>query len=329
MPDSVIAAIAARRALRPAAPEAATGLPRRLRIATYNIHKGMTAFNLRCRADDLRVALATLEADIVFLQEVQEVHRRHALRFANWPAEPQTQYLAGTEYHSVYARNAVYEHGHHGNAVLALQPFAEARNHDVSDHAWESRGLLHVVQRHGADELHLVNVHLGLFAGSRRRQTDALIALVREQVPAGAALIIAGDFNDWHNRLNERICAELGVCEAMTSMPAPRGGRLRGLLGAARAQALEGRPARTFPALLPWLTLDRIYVRGFAVEHAAVMGGRLWARMSDHAPLVADLIAADAARGVVDPAPPALHDAERAGGAHDARPGTASETRAG
>ncbi|WP_085317994.1 endonuclease/exonuclease/phosphatase family protein [Derxia lacustris] len=285
MPDSIVAATSR----LPAGRVAAAALPRRLRIATYNIHKGVSAFNLRCRTDDLRIALATLEADIVFLQEVQEVSRRNAARHANWPAEPQTRFLAGADYHSVYARNAVYEHGHHGNAILSLHPFDAARNHDVSDHAYESRGLLHAVQRYGADELHLVNVHLGLFAGSRRRQTDALVTLVREQVPAGAPLIIAGDFNDWHNRLNERICAELGVCEAMSSMPAQPGGKWRSLLGAARAQALEGRPARTFPALLPWLTLDRIYVRGFAVQLATVLGGRRWARMSDHAPLVAEL----------------------------------------
>ena len=314
MPDSVIAALAARNHARRAAYVAAAPdrLPRKLRVATYNIHKGVSAFNRHCRADEMRLALATLDADIVFLQEVQEISQRNAEKFANWPAEPQTRFLAGAEYHSIYARNAVYEHGHHGNAILSLHPLGVARNHDVSDHAHESRGLLHVVQRFGADELHLVNVHLGLFAGSRRRQTDALIALVREQVPADAPLLIAGDFNDWHNRLNERICAELGMCEAMSSMPRT-GSRLRGLLGAARAQALEGRPARTFPALLPWLTLDRIYVRGFAVESAAVLGGRLWARMSDHAPLMAELTTLIGADAAGHDAAPAAADPARAG----------------
>ena len=40
---------------------------------------------------------------------------------------------------------------------------------------------------------------------------------------------------------------------------------------------------------LPFLRLDRIYVRGFTVESAEVLHGALWARLSDHAPIVATL----------------------------------------
>jgi endonuclease/exonuclease/phosphatase family metal-dependent hydrolase len=35
--------------------------------------------------------------------------------------------------------------------------------------------------------------------------------------------------------------------------------------------------------------LDRIYVRGFKVESAEVLHGPLWAKLSDHAPIVANL----------------------------------------
>ena len=48
-------------------------------------------------------------------------------------------------------------------------------------------------------------------------------------------------------------------------------------------------PARTFPAAMPVLQLDRIYVRGFKVEAAKVLHGASWARLSDHAPIMADL----------------------------------------
>jgi endonuclease/exonuclease/phosphatase family metal-dependent hydrolase len=48
-------------------------------------------------------------------------------------------------------------------------------------------------------------------------------------------------------------------------------------------------PARTFPAAMPWFRLDRIYVRGFKVEHAEVLHGPQWAKLSDHAPIVANL----------------------------------------
>jgi endonuclease/exonuclease/phosphatase family metal-dependent hydrolase len=49
------------------------------------------------------------------------------------------------------------------------------------------------------------------------------------------------------------------------------------------------RSARTFPALVPWLRMDRIYLRGFAVEDARVPRGAAWARLSDHSPVIADL----------------------------------------
>jgi endonuclease/exonuclease/phosphatase family metal-dependent hydrolase len=36
--------------------------------------------------------------------------------------------------------------------------------------------------------------------------------------------------------------------------------------------------------------LDRVYLRGFAVREAVVMAGEGWRRLSDHAPIVADLL---------------------------------------
>jgi endonuclease/exonuclease/phosphatase family metal-dependent hydrolase len=40
---------------------------------------------------------------------------------------------------------------------------------------------------------------------------------------------------------------------------------------------------------MPFLQLDRIYVRGFKVESAEVLHGAIWAKLSDHAPIVASL----------------------------------------
>jgi len=40
---------------------------------------------------------------------------------------------------------------------------------------------------------------------------------------------------------------------------------------------------------LPVLRLDRIYVRGFTVDKAEVHFGTPWSRISDHAPLTAQL----------------------------------------
>ncbi|HEV2611590.1 MAG TPA: endonuclease/exonuclease/phosphatase family protein [Noviherbaspirillum sp.] len=261
----------------------------KLRIATYNIHKGVSSFGSRPRVHALKQALNSMEADVFFLQEVQGRHDRYATRHAgNWPELSQHQFFAGDSHHCAYGMNAVYDHGHHGNALISCYPIASARNQDVSDHAYEARGILHCVVQSPAGELHCYVVHLGLFAGSRKRQTEALIAAVEGSSPPDAPVIIAGDFNDWTNQLSDTLRKRLGVTEVFdTNLPARGFGTyLRQLSG----RGVKIKPARTFPAALPWLRLDRIYVRGMKVESAQVLHGPLWARLSDHAPIVATLV---------------------------------------
>ncbi|HEU4622782.1 MAG TPA: endonuclease/exonuclease/phosphatase family protein [Burkholderiaceae bacterium] len=255
----------------------------KLRVATYNIHKGVSAFGLRNCLHDLKLALSNIGADVLFLQEVQDVNLRNAKRFDNWPQEPQTRFLAGPDYHYCYGGNAVYDHGHHGNAILARGPFSHATNRDISDHRFEQRGMLHAVQHIDGVDVHCVNVHLSLFAAGRRRQLQTIIETMRDGVPEDAPVIIAGDFNDWHNKLTAGLTQALDVREVAVSGPISAAGGVP-------LPTRPARPARTFPAMLPWLGLDRIYVRGFHVESVDVMRGRMWARLSDHAPLVANLV---------------------------------------
>ena len=115
----------------------------RLRVATLNIHKGLSLFNRRMVIHELREGLRKLEADIVFLQEVQGLHEKNALRFGAWPRAAQHEFLADEGWQHAYGRNAVYDHGHHGNAILSRFPIVSSDNHDVSTHRFESRGLLH------------------------------------------------------------------------------------------------------------------------------------------------------------------------------------------
>ena len=54
-----------------------------------------------------------------------------------------------------------------------------------------------------------------------------------------------------------------------------------------------GRSARaTFPSLAPVFALDRFYLRGLDCRSTMVPRGLTWARMSDHLPLVAELVPA-------------------------------------
>jgi endonuclease/exonuclease/phosphatase family metal-dependent hydrolase len=259
----------------------------KLRIATYNIHKGVTSFRSVPRIHALKHALTTMEADILFLQEVQGRHDRHAVRHAHaWPDEAQHEFLAGDSHHSAYGMNAVYDHGHHGNALLSGFPIGSSRNHDVSDHAFEQRGILHCVVQTPKANVHCYVIHLGLFAGGRRRQTHALIDAVQTSAKADEPVIIAGDFNDWGNQLGMHLRNHLGVSEVFDEQHASSPNNLLHQLG---WQKPKIKPARTFPAMLPWLRLDRIYVRGFGVRDAQVLQGAPWAKLSDHAPILATL----------------------------------------
>jgi endonuclease/exonuclease/phosphatase family metal-dependent hydrolase len=242
----------------------------KIRIATHNIHKGFSHFNRRMMVHELRDGLRELAVDIVFLQEVQGQHQQHATRFQNWPAEPQYEFLADQVWSDfAYGRNAVYDHGHHGNAILSRYPIMRAENQDVSSHQLERRGLLHCeISVPGTTAtLHCVCVHLALT--ERHYQIGALIDRLHRLVPDDAPLIIAGDFNDWRNLGGHRLAKELRLKEAFRDH--------------------HGKYARSFPCALPVLRLDRIYIRGFRVRQAEVHHGFPWSRISDHAALSAHL----------------------------------------
>ncbi len=238
-----------------------------LKIATYNIHKGFSLFNRRVVLPSVREQLRELDADIVFLQEVQGEHQHHAQRHSTYPQAPQHEFLADeTWQHHAYGMNAQYAAGHHGNAILSRFPIVYSQNKNVSAHRFEQRGLLHCEMQWQGESVHCICVHLGLFANGRRAQIDALIALVKAQVPANAALIIAGDFNDWNNRLSQTLHDSIGVQDVF--------------------HMTHGKAARSFPAALPMLQLDRIYTRGFKATLCEVHPRR---RLSDHAALTVQL----------------------------------------
>lgn len=237
-----------------------------LRVATYNIHKGVQGVGpaRRLEIHNLGHAVEQLDADIVCLQEVRKLHRRGAQHFPRWPEMPQADFLAPEGYEAVYRTNAVTRHGEHGNALLTRWPVIGHQHEDISDHRFEQRGLLHVeIEVHGR-RVHTIVVHLGLIPGSRVRQVAQLQRFVAREVPAGEPLVVAGDFNDWGLQV-KRALAEFGLQEY---------------------ESLQR--AFTYPARLPVVQLDHVYVRGMEPLGLHVPRGRIWWRMSDHLPLIAE-----------------------------------------
>jgi endonuclease/exonuclease/phosphatase family metal-dependent hydrolase len=266
----------------------------KIRVATYNIHKGVSSFRSTPRVVALNNAIKEFHADIVFLQEVQGKHDRNAAQYGDpnrghrhWPSVAQHEFFAGDSHQCAYGLNAQYDHGHHGNALLSRFDIDRSHNQDVSDHAYEQRGILHCELKTDAGRVHCYVVHLGLFEAGRVRQTASLIEAVNKSAGHGEPVIIAGDFNDWRNTLSDRLRKELGVREVFDELNAkPRLGHLvRTLAG----RPVTPTPARTFPSALPMFQLDRIYVRGFKVESAQVLHGPMWAKLSDHSPIIANL----------------------------------------
>lgn len=242
----------------------------RLRIATYNIHKGVQGVGpaRRLEIHNLGHAVEQFDADIVCLQEVRKLHRREEQYFKHWPQQPQADYLAPEGYAAVYRTNAVTRHGEHGNALLSRWPIVGHQHEDMSDHRFEQRGLLHVEVMVNERPLHVVVVHLGLIRASRDRQLRQLLQFIDREVPSHAPLVVAGDFNDWGDQVRRALFDSGLRCEESARQP-------------------------TFPARLPLAQLDDIYARGLEPKALHVPRGRNWWRMSDHLPLIAEFEWAD------------------------------------
>ena len=236
-----------------------------LRVATYNIHKGVQGLGpaRRLEIHNLGLAVEQLDADLVCLQEVRKLHRREQRYFHHWPELPQADFLAPEGYEAVYRTNAITKHGEHGNALLTRWPVVGHQHEDISDHRFEQRGLLHVQVQIQSRLVHAIVVHLGLIPGSRVRQVQRLQQFIERAVPPGEPVVVAGDFNDWGPQL-KRILGGYGLVE----FEAPR--------------------AYTYPARLPLAQLDHVYARGLTPVSLHVPRGRIWWRMSDHLPLIAE-----------------------------------------
>jgi endonuclease/exonuclease/phosphatase family metal-dependent hydrolase len=231
-----------------------------LRILSYNIHKGFTSGKIKFVLSQLRSTIQEVQADLVFLQEV-----------IGHPTS-QFEYLADQIWpHFAYGKNAVKTSSHHGNAILSKYPIKFWENIDVSSNRFEKRGILHGVidfPHHKSKSIHLLCTHFALFESGREAQCDRLCERIYSHVPADAPLIIAGDFNDWRERISLTFKEKLGLEEVFLSE--------------------HGQHATTFPVWFPILKLDRVYCRGLKVTDSVCLSGGPWKTLSDHAALCVD-----------------------------------------
>ena len=189
------------------------------------------------------------------------MHRGMQRQFSRWPDMPQADFLAPEGYQAVYRTNAITRHGEHGNALLSRWPVLSHQHENISDHRFEQRGLLYgEVMLHDV-RVHVIVLHLGLLRGSRLRQLAQLKFFIEREVPPDEPLIVAGDFNDWGQ----------AVHRLMLDM---------------KLQTFQPLRHPTFPARMPLIQLDFVYVRGMTPLGILVPKGKKWWRMSDHLPVI-------------------------------------------
>jgi len=248
-----------------------------LRILSYNKHQGITVRRNKLSLTIIKEALRKLRPDLVFLQEVagSSVEKLGKL----WPEKVahQLEGLADEMWpHYAYQKNVIFSRHHHGNAIMSRYPISDYLLKDITVGKLKKRGILHgiihvpIENRTEPLIVHAVNAHLGLFQFERRVQTQQLIHYVKKAIGSDPPLIIAGDFNDWRQRVTGELTKRLKVEEAFLS-----------------SNQIH---ARTFPSRLPILQLDRIYFRQASMKSAQCLRGKKWMVLSDHLPIMADLV---------------------------------------
>ena len=235
---------------------------RAFRIATYNIHKGR-GMDGRVRIERILRVLREVEADIVTLQEVTNHQERR-------PEEHQARYLAEQlGYFYSVGETRKHREAAYGNVTLSHWKFEAVSHINLSVAGREPRGALRTDIRVGNEMLHIFNVHLGTAVRERRTQARLIDQHLLKALDVSGHRIVMGDFNDWnHGMVSKTLSSEFHLTDLAEHLPRTRG----------------------YPALLPLLHLDHIYLdHELKIEKARFHRNRLTLMASDHLPLVADV----------------------------------------
>ena len=225
-----------------------------LTIATWNMQKG---FGTDFRRDPGRssAVIAELGADILALQEADRRFRTRKGVLDLEMLEEKTG-LTPVPVPETSGRDA---HGWHGNLLLTrAAEIEEVRTLRLS--GIEPRGAVIADLVHAGKPLRIIAVHMGLM---RRARVTQAAELAREIAGDDRPTLLLGDFNEWRR----------GAASAL----APLYDHF--------AHAAAG---KSFPAPLPLLPLDRIFIssRPRAID-VMVHDTAPARRASDHLPLVA------------------------------------------
>ncbi|HEY8572640.1 endonuclease/exonuclease/phosphatase family protein [Phenylobacterium sp.] len=237
------------------------------RILTYNVHRCVG--NDR-RLDVARIAdvLATLQPDIVALQEL-DVGRARTNHVDQAHEIAQRLDMACHFHAAMRVEEELY-----GDAILSAYPETLIQVGPLPGHpriaALEPRGALWIEVDVDGTRVQVINTHLGLVPREQQMQATHLAGPSWLEHPRfRGPRILLGDFNATGTSVVYRT--------------------LSARLENARTRAPVRKPSSTFPAALPVLKIDHIFVSPeVTVKDVFVPFSPAWRVASDHLPLVMD-----------------------------------------
>jgi endonuclease/exonuclease/phosphatase family metal-dependent hydrolase len=226
----------------------------RLRVMTWNIHG---AVGRNPRFDLARVVdyVQKHQPDIVALQEIDSRRAREA-----GMADPFDVLRDALGTYGAHAHAISTADGDYGQALISRWPLASTSVHDISFPEREPRRAISADIATPMGPLRVIATHLGLSLRERHRQARILLDLLGSP---DSPVVLLGDFNDWFWAGSIRRTLE-HVLPSCTHH-------------------------RTFPAWLPLLQLDRIFVSA-AVGLAASRTDPVARSLSDHLPVIAEIV---------------------------------------
>lgn len=237
----------------------------RLRVVTWNIHKGIGGVDRRYRLERTISVLASLRPDVALLQEVAE-------GMPGCGMDNQVEAIADAlgMRHVAFGREHRFRVGGYGNAILSRFPLTDSTRIDLTIGRRKRRGLVktrvHAKWDQHTRSVVVFNLHLGLSGGERATQLERFLechpfAHLHRDTP----IVVGGDFNDVWASLGRRFLEPAGFVRAGAASP-------------------------TFPAALPLRPLDGLWTRGgISLLQAHPVRAGLAKSASDHLPIVADL----------------------------------------
>lgn len=237
----------------------------RLRVASWNIHKGIGGVDRRYRIERVIEVLQHQRLDMLLLQEVAE-----GMPSTLYHDQLELLSLALGMSHVAYGREHRFRVGGYGNAIISRFPLSDSQRVDLTIGWRKKRGVIcaraHVPIGKHLRSLVVFNLHLGLAGSERAAQMRKFLTCHPfSGLHSHTPIVVGGDMNDLWGTIGDRFLSPVGFVRA-------------------------GRRFNTFPALLPMRPLDAIFYRGdLRPVHYGPARGALARAASDHLPLIAEL----------------------------------------